>query len=78
MPRKYFRRGTRGRWTDLQLQAALKAVRERGASININAARSLQCPRQHFSTTTQISCNTHSHNTRVNIFSYMGKKGHLI
>ena len=34
MPRKYVRRGERGRWTDLQLEVALKAVKEQGLSIS--------------------------------------------
>ena len=34
MPRKYVRKGEKGRWTNQQLQGAIKAVVEQGLSIN--------------------------------------------
>lgn len=39
MPRKYIGKSSRGRWTDLQLQGALKAVREQGISISAAAKK---------------------------------------
>ena len=44
MPRKYVRRGERGRWTDLQLEVALKAVKEQGLSIS-GASRKFGLPK---------------------------------
>ena len=44
MPRRYVRRGERGRWTSLQLQAALRAVKEQGLSIS-GASRKFGVPK---------------------------------
>ena len=39
MPRQYIRTGTRGRWTDQQLQGATRAVKEQGLSISAASQR---------------------------------------
>ena len=44
MPWKYVRRGERGRWTDLQLEVALKAVKEQAQSIS-GASRKFEIPK---------------------------------